>query len=982
MRRAALGAILIGVVGLALGAAPAAAVTAPRSAGPLGAKAFYQPEFVIGNGHVPLDALRAELPNGPAWDAFFARHGSQFSVYVDPRSGAAAGVAGRIPLLPGRGDGNTLTLADVSARLGRSVERVDAAVVADVVRGFLEDNAAALGIDAGQLGAVRATAAGDDTWQIHVPQQVDGVPVRHARLAATVKYGNLVLVGSETWGGVSVRTRPALDAEAALEAGFAYAGGRSLSDVIWREPELEIVPFAPAEHERGAGFAGPVGAGYGHRLAWVFGFRRQPDVESWQVTLDAHTGEVLAFEDLNQYADVTGGAYPTTNTDVCTLLPSGLIDYEKCGLMQPRQPMPWADTGLPAPDDFTNGHGVFNWLGGGATTTLTGRYLRISDVCGAINEPGAFGSIDLGGVTGQHDCTVPAGHSAGDTSSSRSCFYETNKLADMARGWLPGNVWLTTQVPANVNINASCNAFYSPGAGSVNFYRSSAQCRNTGEIAAVFDHEWGHAMDDNDANGVLSNSSEAYADIAAIYRLQASCVGYGFFKATGAPACGFTPDGTGNNGNEAQVGAPHCDLDCSGVRDADWARHAGGVPDTPQNFVCPSCQASSGPCGRQVHCAAAPSRQAAWDLAARDLRAAPFLFDANTAFILANRLFYLGAGNVGLWHACNCAAGTSDGCGATNAYMNWITADDDDGNLANGTPHMTAIYAAFNRHNIACPTPTPQNGGCPYRLPKPDVSVASGVDYVTLSWPAVANAARYHVLRSEGFTGCHLGKTLIATVPAGPNPLVYNDKGLLEGRRYCYTVMAVGSSDACLSAASTCTCVTTGNCAPGYSLLREDFGGGIPASGWTVVDGGVGGGTAATWTDADPCGHQPPAPFAAPSPMVDTKCAGTFPPPLVQDEQLISPRVDAGNCKRVFLDFDNYYIWDQGGVADVDVSIDGGVSWTNVYRMEVHDGYPTPNHKSLDITTPAALQPSVQVRFHYLNQFIWSIDNVRITCGC
>jgi hypothetical protein len=248
----------------------------------------------------------------------------------------------------------------------------------------------------------------------------------------------------------------------------------------------------------------------------------------------------------------------------------------------------------------------------------------------------------------------------------------------------------------------------------------------------------------------------------------------------------------------------------------------------------------------------------------------------------------------------------------------------------------------------------------------------------------VANAAKYLVFRSEGATGCHLGKTLIATVPAGPLVLTYADTGLLERRQYCYSVVAVGfSNDACLSHASTCTCVTTGPCGGGYSLIKEAFDTGIPGN-WTVVDGGVGGGTASTWTDQDPCGHQPPAPFAAPSPMVDSKCAGTFPPPLVQDEQLITPTFDASSCKRVFLDFDNYYVWDTGGIADVDVSIDGGTSWHNVYRMEGpgHDGYPTPNHKSLDITTPASLEPTVNVRFHYRNNFLWSVDNVRVTCGC
>ena len=39
--------------------------------------------------------------------------------------------------------------------------------------------------------------------------------------------------------------------------------------------------------------------------------------------------------------------------------------------------------------------------------------------------------------------------------------------------------------------------------------------------------------------------------------------------------------------------------------------------------------------------------------------------------------------------------------------MQWLAADDDNGNLTTGTPHMTALFAAFNRHGIACATPAP-----------------------------------------------------------------------------------------------------------------------------------------------------------------------------------------------------------------------------------------------------------------------------------
>jgi hypothetical protein len=197
------------------------------------------------------------------------------------------------------------------------------------------------------------------------------------------------------------------------------------------------------------------------------------------------------------------------------------------------------------------------------------------------------------------------------------------------------------KITSNMNIIDVCNAFYSTSDGTINFFRSGGGCRNTGEIAAVFDHEWGHALDDNDTGGALSSSSEAYGDITGIYRLRSSCVGYGFFQ-TANKGCGMTADGTGFNQNESLTGQ-YCDTNCSGVRDADWAGHAANVPGTALGFVCTHCTAGSGPCGRQVHCSAAPSRQAAWDLVARDLQAAPFGMSREDAFNLGSKIFYQGA---------------------------------------------------------------------------------------------------------------------------------------------------------------------------------------------------------------------------------------------------------------------------------------------------------------------------------------------------
>jgi hypothetical protein len=287
-------------------------------------------------------------------------------------------------------------------------------------------------------------------------------------------------------------------------------GGRRGEDEIWKKPVLEIFPYAPVEQQMGQAFAGPVGQGYGHHLCWVFGFRRAPEGAMWEVIVDAHTGELLAFQDTNQYVSkkVVGGVYPLTSTEICP-------DNARCGTMQPGYPMPFANTGFGAPNDFTTSAGLYDYSGGTLATTLAGRYVRITDSCGALSESSATGDLDLGGVNGQHDCTS-AGTSAGDTQASRSAFYEVNKLVEQARGWLPTNPWLQSQLQTNVNIALTCNAFYGPSAGTINFYRSGGGCRNTGEIGAVFDHEWGHGMDSS-AETTVANVPSPRSGAAAVW---------------------------------------------------------------------------------------------------------------------------------------------------------------------------------------------------------------------------------------------------------------------------------------------------------------------------------------------------------------------------------------------------------------------------------------------------------------------------------
>jgi hypothetical protein len=767
----------------------------------LAARQFSRPELTIRTRSVPLDEVRAELPNAAAWDALLGRYPA--GVHLDARSGTPSSVVGGIPLLPGGGAGNRVSLDDVALRLGRAVDAVDEAVVRDLVRAFVRENRGAFGVDAEQLGAGRAVRIRDGFWQVSLPQEHRGVPVRYGRVLATLKGGNLVAFGTETWGPVALDPLPRVSPNDALAAGFEAIGGQTPADEIV-DARLEIVPTEAAGADAGLVQA----RGYGHRLVWSFRFQRADGVALWETLVDAHSREVLSFQEVTDSVrrPMTGRVYSPTNTEVCPTPGT-------CGLAQ-GVPMPFADTGLAPPFQATSSAGLYVDDGLPVTTTLSGPFVKIYDQCGPISETAQGAPLDLRGSTGQHDCATPPGASAGNTSAARGTFYELNKLTEMARGWLPDLPYLQQTIPARVNVSAHCNANYNPVQNFLNFFEGGSGCRNTGEIATVTDHEWGHALDYHDAAG-KSNTSEGFADIVALYRQGVSCVGHGMLH-TADRGCGQTSDGAGFNAEESDggPGAPHCALDCSGVRDADWTRHAHQSPDTPQNFVCGSCRTGGGPCGRAVHCAGAPIRQAAWDLFARDLQAPPFDLDGAGASILANRLFYEGSGNVGNWYECDCGQGTSGGCGAGSGYLQWLAADDDNGTLLDGTPHLTAIRSAFGRHGIACALPLGGNGGCAHRPTEaPQVTPTTGSNRVSLAWTAVAGAHEYWVFRSEGRDACRLGKTRIARVSA----LGFDDVQVADGRNYCYSVTAVGATDECAGPATTVQ-VTPHPPAPDFAL--------------------------------------------------------------------------------------------------------------------------------------------------------------------
>ena len=618
----------------------------------------------------------------------------------------------------------------------------------------------------------------------------------------TINHGNLVLLGLEKWANINIKLNPAITAEQAFQIGFDFIGGQQKIDTILKNPHLEIIPITTYRD-------GTTETGYEHILVWSFIFRRESYLNTWEMLVDAQRGKLISFQDINQYIlkKIVGSIYPIASDECCP---------EGCAIIQ--TPMLFTNTGFSFPNDYTNLGGLYEYSSGTVATTLDGKYVIIGgETCGIVNESSLSGDIALGGANGEHNCTVPAGHSSGDTFSARTVEAEVTMINRIARSWANYS-WLDTPITANVNIPGSC---YSDYTGTyINFSRSGEGCRNSGEIASLIIHEWGHALDNNDTNAVISNPAETFPDLIAGLRLHKSCIGRGFYwtlnRGCGQWTCPSNSNSTGYNCS----GYGDCCLNCTGQRDIDWDNHSSHSAHTPANYICTKCINGVGPCGKEWHCESPVSSEAGWDLAKIDFQSAPFYYDKQTAFELTTRLSYIAIGNIINWYTCTCPS-TSDGCSSANGYMQWIAADDDDGNISNGTPHISAIYSAFNRHGIACSTPSPANSGCASEPSSAPTLIANaGDNSVQLSWNSVPGASQYNILRTEGHMGCDFGKIKIAAIP----DLSFLDTQALNGRTYYYSIQPVGSNSACLGPLSNCQSATPGNL-PGTVPDNDNYAG-------------------------------------------------------------------------------------------------------------------------------------------------------------
>src|SRR5215475_2617795 len=165
--------------------------------------------------------------------------------------------------------------------------------------------------------------------------------------------------------------------------------------------------------------------------------------------------------------------------------------------------------------------------------------------------------------------------------------------------------------------------------------------------------------------------------------------------------------------------------------------------------------------------------------------------------------------------------------------------------------------------------------------------------------------------------------------------------------------------------------------APGYQFnfgtpaVSQSFDGTSIPPDWTVVDNE---GNGQVWQINDPEGQSNLTGGSGNFADINSDFYGFT---ASQDTSLVSPVIDLSGEASPVLQFNSDYFGFPGQIGDVDVTTDGGATWTNVWR-HTSDSVRGPTTNA--IALPAAGAATVQLRFHFTATFgfWWEVDNVSV----
>ncbi|MFI5263920.1 MAG: hypothetical protein ACHQM6_05340, partial [Candidatus Kapaibacterium sp.] len=245
---------------------------------------------------------------------------------------------------------------------------------------------------------------------------------------------------------------------------------------------------------------------------------KDPDMnELWRLTFDATTGNLVEKKSLLENECFSG--FGTTSdspstTDAIRLvqpeIPSAGASGKILAKVHLHTPFDTLTTvGLPYALLTVNGATVFTdsngfWSLSSAslpvtiTTSFDGKFFTVLRQDGSANSTVTTSSPNVLWDDSNSD------------PSERDAFYSASFAHHADKTVDPKLTNIDSHMKVNVNIGSTCNAFYTPDDTSINFFSAGGGCSNTGQIADVVFHEYGHRV----TNARYQQASGQNANIA------------------------------------------------------------------------------------------------------------------------------------------------------------------------------------------------------------------------------------------------------------------------------------------------------------------------------------------------------------------------------------------------------------------------------------------------------------------------------------
>lgn len=483
-------------------------------------------------------------------------------------------------------------------------------------------------------------------------QQVAGIPVYDSELLVLVKNeaGNPVVWANSSLRNIAKFSPPRGPRALALDRGKSLAAAQA---AIVKGSSGEDPPEALDRFDapRAIIFAGAEDKDEPPRLAMLYGAEDSRSNGKWRFVADANTGDVLHVETLAASVDVSGTVRGNATNSHASA---------ECG-PEVSLPMAYSEVSISGGSaGFTSDIGFFYLTNPGTTpvtltSTLQGNFINVSNLQG----PNALLSMSVTPPNQAHFL-----HNAANNQefvvAQANAYYHVNLARDFLLDYAPGYPFISTQTDFLVEVNgdASYPGFRCPGnawwLGDRLLFCLSGGSTTNSAFGTVAYHEFGHHIINAGGSG-QGEYGEGMSDTIAALLSEESRIAVGW-----------------NTGN--------CN---SFLRDVDNTCQYDPV-------FCSSCGSAVHACGRLLS-------GVVWDLRQELMVTEPGNFrDIVNSLTLSSIPLHTGTAI------------------DASIAIDFLTLDDNDGNLANGTPHGDEICTAFDAHGIDCPlTPsTPCAGIC------------------------------------------------------------------------------------------------------------------------------------------------------------------------------------------------------------------------------------------------------------------------------